>query len=48
MRVSGLWVDFVPPSKPYETTTCDVLEVVEVGCEEEDGDYEDEDAGGRS
>jgi hypothetical protein len=43
MRVSGLSVDFVPPAEAYEAPTGDILEVVEVGCEEEDGDDEDKD-----
>ena len=43
MAIPGLRVDFVPPAEPHETTAGDILEVVEVGGEEEDGDDEDED-----
>lgn len=44
MRVSCLRVYFVPPSQTYEPTTSNILEVIEIGREEEDGDDEDEDA----
>lgn len=37
-------VDFVPPSEPDESSAGDVLEVVEVCGEEEEGNDEDEDA----
>jgi len=43
MRIPSLRIYFVPPSKPYETTSGDVFEVIEIGCEEEHGDDEDED-----
>lgn len=43
MRGTGLSVDFVPPAESYETAAGDVLEIVEVGGEEEDGDDEAED-----
>ena len=43
MRISGLGVDLVPPSQAYEAAASDVLEVVEVGGEQQDGDDEDED-----
>lgn len=36
-------VDLVPPPQADEAAACDVLEVVEVGGEEEDGDDEDHD-----
>jgi hypothetical protein len=36
-----LRIDFVPPAETDEASTGDVLEVVEVSGEEEDGDYED-------
>lgn len=42
----SLWVDFVLLVKVYEVMVSDVFEVVEVGCEEEDGDDEDYDFGG--
>lgn len=35
-------IDFVPPPEPHEPAPGDVLEVVEVGGEEEHGDDEDE------
>lgn len=44
--VAGRAVDFVPPPQSDEAASGDVFEVVEIGCEEEDCDYEDEDAGG--
>ena len=40
-------VDFVPPAQADEAPPSDVFQVVEVGGEEEDGDYEDQDAGRR-
>ena len=45
VRVARLRVDFVPPSEAYETSPRDVLEVVEVGGEEEHGDDEVEHEG---
>ena len=42
-RVTGGGVDFVPPAEADEATAGDVLEVVEVGGEEEKGEDEDED-----
>jgi len=36
-------VDLVPPAEAYEAAAGDVLEVVEVGGQKEDGDDEDED-----
>jgi len=36
-------VDLVPPAEAYKAAAGDVLEVVEVGGQEEDGDDEDED-----
>lgn len=41
--VARLGVDFVPPAQADEATAGDVLEVVEVAGEEEDGDDEDHD-----
>jgi hypothetical protein len=46
-RVSGCGIDFVPPAEPDEAPPGDVLEVVEVDREEDYGDDEDQDAGGR-
>jgi len=43
VRVACCNVDFVPPSESYEASARDVLEVVEVCCEEQDCDDEDED-----
>lgn len=43
LRVARLRVDFVPPAEPDEAPARDVLEVVEVAREEEDGDDEDHD-----
>ena len=43
MAVAGLGVDLVPPAQAYEAAAGDVLEVVEVGGEQQDGDDEDED-----
>ena len=45
MRFSGGGVYFVPPAQADEAPAGDVFEVVEVGGEEEEGYYEDEDAG---
>lgn len=45
LRVACLRVDFVPPAQSDEAAAGDVLEVVEVGGEEEDGDDEDHDPG---
>jgi hypothetical protein len=36
-------VDLVPPAQPDEAPPRNVLQVVEIGCEEQDGDDEDED-----
>lgn len=41
MRVPRPGVDFVPPPQPHEAPPRDVLQVVEIGGEEEDGDDED-------
>ena len=38
-------VDLVPPAEPHEPAAGDVLEVVEVGGEDEHGEDEDEDEG---
>lgn len=43
MRIAGSGVDFVPPAETHKTSAGDVLQVVEIGGEEEDGDDEDED-----
>jgi hypothetical protein len=43
MRLAGAGVDFVPPAQADEAAPGDVLKVVEVGGQEEDGDDEDED-----
>jgi hypothetical protein len=39
--VAGGGVDFIPPAKADETSAGDVLEVVEVCGEEEEGEDED-------
>ena len=44
VRVARLRIDFVPPSESDEPAAGDVLEVVEVGCQKEDRDDEDENA----
>ena len=44
MRIARRGVDFVPPPQPNEASPGNVLEVVEVRGEEEEGEYEDEDA----
>jgi hypothetical protein len=41
VRIAGLRVNFIPPAQPDEAPSRDVLEVVEVGSQEEDGDNED-------
>ena len=48
MGVAGGGVDFVPPAEADEASAGDVLEVVEIGGEEEHGEdeYEDTDWGG--
>lgn len=43
MRVSGRSVDFVPPAQTDKPSSGDVLEVVKVGGEKEQGDNESED-----
>lgn len=43
MAVPRRRVDLVPPAEPHEAAAGDVLEVVEVGREDEHGDDEDED-----
>ena len=43
VAVSRRRVDFIPPAQPHKPPSRDVLEVVEVAGEEEDGDDEDED-----
>ena len=45
-RVARRRVHFVPPAQPDEPAPGDVFQVVEVGGQEQYGDYEDEDAGG--
>jgi antitoxin (DNA-binding transcriptional repressor) of toxin-antitoxin stability system len=42
LAVARREVDLVPPPQPYEPAPCDVLEVVEVGGEQQDRDDEDE------
>lgn len=44
MRFARRSVYFVPPAQADEASAGDVFEVVEVGGEEEEGYYEDEDA----
>ena len=43
MAVPRRDVDLVPPAEPHKPTAGDVLEVVEVGGEDEHGEDEDED-----
>jgi hypothetical protein len=43
LGIAARWVDLVPPAQADEAAPCNVLKVVEVGGEEEDGDDEDED-----
>lgn len=43
MRVARVGVDLVPPAQAHEPAARNVLEVVEVAGEEEDGDDEDHD-----
>ena len=44
MRVPALWINLIPPPKPYQAAAGNVFQVVEVDSKEEDGDNEDEDA----
>ena len=41
--ISGISIGFVPPSQPYQPSTRDVFEVVEVNGKQQDRDDEDED-----
>ena len=43
MRVAGGSVDFVPPPQADKTATCNILKVVEVKTQQEEGEDEDED-----
>lgn len=43
--IARLRIDFIPPSKTHEAPASDIFEVVEIDCEEKDGDDEDQDAG---
>jgi len=43
MCIAVLRVDLVPPAQADEPAARDVLEVVEVGGQQQDGDDEDED-----
>ena len=43
VAVAGGGVDLVPPAQTNEASAGNVLQVVEVGCEQQDGDDEDED-----
>ena len=47
MAIPGSRIHFVPPPQPHKPSPSDVLEVVEIGGEEEHGDDEDEDEAGR-
>ncbi len=47
VRIACLRVDLVPPPEAHEAPAGDILEVVEIDREEEDGDDEDQDADGR-
>lgn len=44
MRVAGRTFDLVPPAEADKAPAGDIFEVVKVGGEEENGDYEDKDA----
>jgi hypothetical protein len=44
MRVAGGCVDFIPPPQTNKSTSSNVLEVIEVGRKEEQGQDEDQDA----
>lgn len=43
MRIPRLGINLVPPSESNQSTSGDVLKVIEVDCEEEDCDDEYED-----
>jgi hypothetical protein len=43
VAIAGLGIRFVPPAQADEAAAGDVLQVVEVGGEQEDGDDEDKD-----
>jgi hypothetical protein len=45
VRVAGGCVDLVPPAQTNESAAGNVLQVVKVGREEQEGQDEDEDAG---
>ena len=44
MACASVGVDFIPPSQTDEAASSDVLEVVEVDGEEDEGEDENEDA----
>jgi hypothetical protein len=44
VRVAGSCVDFIPPPKTNKSTSSNVLEVIEVGREEEKGQDKDQNA----
>lgn len=43
MRVSRLSIDFIPPSQADEPSSGDIFQIVEIHCEQDDGDDEDHD-----
>jgi hypothetical protein len=43
LRLSRLGIDLIPPAQTYKSTTGNVLDVVEVGGEEENRNDEDHD-----
>ena len=43
MAIPRRGIDLIPPPQPHEPAAGDVLQVVEVGREDEHGDDEDED-----
>jgi hypothetical protein len=45
VRVAGGCVDLIPPAQTNESPAGNVLQVVEVGREKQEGQDEDEDAG---
>ena len=44
MACASVGVDFIPPSQTDEATSSDVLEVVEIDSEQDEGEDEHEDA----
>jgi hypothetical protein len=42
--IARLRINLVPPAEADQATSSNVLEVVEIGCQEQDDDYKEEDA----